>query len=75
MIEKNIPIPKDTRARGAHNFHKMDVGDSVFFENQFTSHVSGKNTAYSCAIQYGIRSGKKFTGRNVEGGVRIWRIK
>ncbi len=70
-IEKDIPIPKgEGRGRKPHYpFGCMEVGDSVFFE--------GKNTGskeYVAANALGAYHGKKFSGRTVDGGLRVWRV-
>lgn len=54
----------------AYPFAEMAIGDSEFFPDQNT----WKGRAYDAAKKAGKRQGKKFEGRNVEGGVRIWRI-
>lgn len=74
-IEKNVPIPEATRGRGRgktkHGFENMDVGDSMFFDG----YSSVQNaTPYQSAALHGKKFGKKFSGRIVDGGLRIWRI-
>lgn len=70
-LEKNIPLPKISRA--GHNskypFSIMEVGDSFFVPEKtakaFTSTVAAA----------GKRLGdRRFACRTVEGGVRVWRI-
>jgi hypothetical protein len=46
----------------------MEIGDSFFVANFTTKGFAG--TVYSA----GKRSGKKFTVRAMDGGVRVWRI-
>lgn len=74
-IEKNIPIPEAARGRPKgktkHGFENMDVGDSVFFDG----YTSVQNASpYQSAALYGKKYGKKFSGRILDGGLRIWRI-
>jgi len=64
-IEKNFQLPTPLPR---YEFVNMQIGDSVFFAG---SKSSGKE--YTSARMHGIRKGKKFAARNVEGGVRIWR--
>lgn len=71
IIESNIPAPK-SQGRGRppiYPFGDMDVGDSIFIESQ---HMGG--SAYLAAMQHGRLHSKKFSGRSVEGGIRIWRV-
>ena len=71
IIETNVPVPTESgRGRRAiYPFGDMNVGDSVFIEGQA---VGG--SAYAAACQHGRLHGKKFTGRTVDGGLRIWRV-
>lgn len=74
-IEKNIPMPSDRpysqdRYPSKYPFKVMEVGDSVVFPDQ-----NGNGKAATAAKVYGHRSGKHFTSRKVDGGVRIWRDK
>lgn len=71
-IEKNIEAPTPKGGRNpVYPFREMEVGDSVFLEGQ---DMNKENKGYMSAWAYGRRSGKKFTGRVVEGGLRIWRV-
>lgn len=73
-IEKQIPMPEPSTAFGQsrkYPFNEMEIGDSVLAEG-FSS-TKGCHP-YNAAKVYGGRSGKKFSARKVEGGVRIWRI-
>ena len=73
IIEKNIPIPANRKpGRSADKYAilmDMEVGDSVLVTGVkvasvvHQARVIGKDTGY------------KFTGRPVEGGVRVWRSK
>ena len=69
-IEKGIPMPGSLgKGVAKYPFHKMEIGDSVFFEGKTTS-----SKEYLAANQCGLRKGFKFTGKSVDGGLRIWRI-
>lgn len=70
MIEHDIPMPFDGLGKGksVYPFMEMRVGDSAFFAAQTSA-----GRANSMAKKYAQRSGRKFTCRKVEGGVRIWR--
>jgi len=68
-IEKGIPIPNDGRGRPSrYPWTTMDVGDSFFIPGKTAHDFSG------IASGAGFRTGRKFTTRTVEGGVRVWRI-
>lgn len=70
-IDKNHPMPQ-SNGQGAprkHAFYDMAVGDSFF--------VDGGNSQSGLVMQarnYGMKSGKKFSARKAEGGVRVWRM-
>lgn len=66
-IEKGQPIPKHKR----YPFEKMEIGDSMFFEN-LREVESAQNAAYSYAK---LRdNGFRTTRRKLEDGYRLWRI-
>lgn len=72
-IEKSIPKPfVNNLDRDAKKLklHKMECGDSIFIRGQTTQCVAAK-----LAYAYGYKTGKKFSSRTLEGGVRIWRVK
>jgi hypothetical protein len=66
-IDKDIPVPKSTRAR-KWPFIEMDIGDSVFFAEE---QVNGK--AYRAAMSVGRRQHRKYVARREDEGLRIWR--
>lgn len=70
-IEKDVPIPPVQKhsGRSKYRFNEMQVGDSIFIKG-----ADLNSSPYQLARAYGRRFGQKFTGRNVEGGLRIWRI-
>jgi hypothetical protein len=72
-IEKGIPIPpRSSDARRKYPFVDMEVGDSAFFPmgvDDFQKRKQVAASAHGCARD----KGRKFTVRNVEGGVRVWR--
>lgn len=75
-IEKGVPMPEPGVSPGRprkYNWPAMEVGDSVFSAGDF-ARIDECN-AYSAARVWGTRNGRKFAGRTVEGGVRIWRVK
>lgn len=70
-IDKSIPIPAGGRGgKSKYPFQEMEVGDSVFFPG---SNTQGKEMIY--AHNYARRNGKKFSGRSIDGGLRVWRVK
>lgn len=68
-IEKNIPLvaAKPPRER-VYPFADMSIGDSLFFEG-----IDHKSNPASAARKWSQRHDQKFSCRNVEGGLRIWR--
>jgi len=69
-IENNIPQPEPhlgTKAK--YPFTTMEVGQSVFIDGG--KHDSNPAIA---AKMYAKRSGKKFTIRKIDNGVRVWRV-
>lgn len=66
-IEKGVPTP--VSARGQYPFAEMDIGDSIFFRG-----MTSQSVPCNAARMWGARNSVKFTCRNVDGGVRIWRI-
>ena len=65
-IEKNIPMPM-SRSASNYGWGEFEVGDCTFVEGPA---MKEKQSVY----QYGTRNNKKFTCRQEEKGVRIWRI-
>lgn len=67
-IDKNIPAPEFKRGdRFKYPFHKMEVGDSVFF--QTTS-----QQPYRSAHMYGRRNSQRYVTKLEGNGRRIWRV-
>lgn len=69
VIEKGIPMPRTTAGRPAiYLWATMEVGDSFL--------VSGKSAegARKSAANAGLRLGRKFSVRKIEGGFRVWRV-
>ena len=70
-IEKKLPIPKANHT-GAKKYpwREMAVGDSFFVPTPVkTATMRGQ------ASMWGIKLKGRFTVRDVEGGVRVWRVK
>jgi hypothetical protein len=61
-IEKGIPMSK----RRKYPFAEMEIGDSVFIEGlKSVAEISGSFRGHRP---------KKFATRQVDGGIRVWRI-
>jgi hypothetical protein len=76
-IEKNVPMPVSTTGRreSRYPFAAMEVGDS-FFEPRpegFDEKRHASRMVSACG-SWGRPRGVCFTVRNVEGGVRVWRV-
>lgn len=72
QIEKGIPIPdaKPRQPRGVSALvRQMEVGDSIFYPNRTSVQMGAIMAAWKRFVPT-----YKFTARNVEGGVRVWRI-
>lgn len=66
QIESDV---KMSQTRESYGFGRMQIGDSMFFD--------GANTAskqMTAAKLYGKYHGWKFSGRTIDGGLRIWRV-
>lgn len=69
IVEDGVPMPERASARSKYPFAGMKVGASCFFAGE---RANGK--AYRAAMAYGSSRGWKFSGRVVDGGLRIWRV-
>ena len=65
-IEEGIPIPK-MRLR-KYPWEDMKVGDSFFVPD------GNNNTIQTAASYAGKRHNRKYCTRQVNGGIRVWRI-
>jgi hypothetical protein len=68
IIEKALPIPGRKHGSPKYPFLEMEVGDSIFFKGQ-----NSESTAAFAARKWSQRHEQKFSCRNVDGGLRIWR--
>lgn len=69
-IDSGIPLHG---RRNEYPFRDMEVGDSFFCAGSHSRTVQFK--AYRAAQEYARRHRTmKFSGRLVEGGIRIWRV-
>lgn len=71
-IDKSVPMPGISGITGRpekYPFSQMEVGDSVFFDGV---KVGGKE--YVASQMSGRKNGWKFSGRSIDGGLRIWRV-
>ena len=65
-IEKGVPIPVGRRSK--YPWRDMEVGDSFFVRGKTSATLNGARVN----AQNGTRF--KFKLKNVEGGVRVWRV-
>ena len=77
-IEKNIERPKWSHGRSRkYPFSQMQVGDSFFVpvddDNGKQKIGASVRNAALAAVKRGASKGR-FSSRQVEGGVRVWRI-
>jgi hypothetical protein len=74
-IEKNVPVPKEIimlKVRGRpplYPFRCMDVGDSFYVP------LGDRNVIWTCGNRVRRELGFQFRVKDVQGGVRVWRIK
>lgn len=75
VIDTNVPVPApSSRGRAAQAPHyqavtKLEVGQSFF------AAAKAKGKIGSASYVVGKKLGRTYTVRNVDGGIRIWRIK
>lgn len=68
-IDKNVPVPKSVAGRHSkYPWDALEINDSFF--------IADRTTKKFASTVYGVskRTGKKFTCRAVDGGVRVWRL-
>lgn len=72
-LEKGIPKPEKDPG-GRWPFSKMDIGDSFAVPTEYAVPVRNALSSYT---SYWRKQGKnyKFSTRNVDGGLRVWRDK
>jgi len=72
-IEKGVPVPP-RRSGVSGAMYQLEVGESFFVSCE--NRAKKQNTISTTGRDLAIKSGKplKFTVRQVEGGVRIWRV-
>jgi len=70
-IDKNIPVPPSAAGRpNKYQWRDMEIGDSVFFDNEPKGAKSKPSTG---AYVWGHKNNIKFAARKEGSGVRIWR--
>ena len=69
QIETGIPIPARKREWSVkYPWHQLEIDQSFFIKG-------GKlKSIQSSASQQKARTGKKYTVRQIDGGVRVWRV-
>lgn len=67
-IESSIPVPASRQT--TYPFSSMSVGDSFLVEKADPKKAA---SVRACASVYGKKTNSKFTCKQVEGGVRVWR--
>lgn len=66
-LEKNIAIPEKQKI-AKYPYDVLELGDSFYVQDGDLGRLCNAN------YREWRKSGKKFTARKVEGGVRVWRI-
>ena len=72
-VESHVPFPTE-KGCYLYPFHTMNAGDSFFLACEGYDQLKIRNNLGSAANNYGRRHDKKFMARQVEGGVRCWRV-
>jgi hypothetical protein len=67
-VEKAIPIPQD---RNKYPFKTMEVGDSFFVPANGEALQRVQNRVSNSWKRH---ASKRFLSRQIDGGVRVWRI-
>lgn len=72
-IENGVQIPEQKtggrKGKSIYPFQNMLIGQSVFYPG-----MKYHSAPMKAAIIYAKRLGFKFSGRTVDGGLRIWRV-
>lgn len=72
-IDKSVPIPEFAMEKSTgmrkYPFQKMEIGDSIFFEN-----ATHDSNSIHAAKRYFSRNKKTMIARKQGSGIRIWRI-
>lgn len=71
-IDKNVPMPK-AKAKLKYPFNEMQVGDSFEVPCTEEERKSLQIKLASSSGMYGRKHGAKFTTRQSDNGIRIWR--
>lgn len=69
QVEKNVEMP----SRGAHSvypFSNMEIGDSFLVASADKKKAA---SIRACACTYAKKNSVRFTCKQVDGGVRVWR--
>lgn len=74
-IEKGIEVPSG-RCETKYPFSRMEVGDSFFVPcaQAVKRKLQSNLGAYGLRCASNQKSGQKFVTRQVEGGIRVWRV-
>lgn len=66
-IEKGVPLPAPREDSATGFMRRMEIGDSMVLDKPI-------GIVSRLAYQTAKGTGKKFTCRTVDGGVRVWRV-
>jgi hypothetical protein len=66
-LEKNIEIPEKQKI-AKYPYDVLELGDSFYVQDGELGRLCNAN------YREWRKSGKKFTARKVDGGVRVWRV-
>ena len=72
-IERGVPLPP-AKISIADDLVNMDVGDAKHFTSTDVPRDRFRHRIESQASRYGKLTGKLFTCREQDGGIRVWRV-
>ncbi len=72
VIEKGVPKPDKKGMKAKYPLGQMEVGDSFLIPTEGKD--AQRSVQTECGSHWTRLKPKKFASRQVEGGVRIWRV-
>lgn len=73
MLERGIKMPKRV-SRKVFPFSSMEIGNSFIITNKWIEqNLNRRKDVYILHTNYAQKSGKSFSYRSVNGGIRVWR--
>ena len=67
-IDKDVPVPSNTRVRNRYPYELLKVGESFFVKDV------ALQSMYNTNFRWGRKLSRRFISRSEDGGVRVWRV-